>query len=88
MTMRTDTREATFVGDVAVRLRLVGADGQVGARRATRASRSMSTAEQLYVNDTQKTALFMGKVVAMQGESTLKTPELHVNYEGKAAAER
>jgi lipopolysaccharide transport protein LptA len=27
----------------------------------------------------------MGNVVAVQGESTLRTPELHVSYEGKAA---
>ena len=44
------------------------------------------TAEQLYVNDTAKTALFMGSVVAVQGDSTLKAPELHIAYEGKAAA--
>ena len=29
----------------------------------------------------------MGNVVAVQGDSMLKTPELHVAYEGKAAAE-
>jgi lipopolysaccharide export system protein LptA len=38
-----------------------------------------------YVNDTTKTALFMGSVVAKQGDSTLSTPELHVAYEGRAA---
>ena len=43
--------------------------------------------EQLYVNDVAKTALFMGGVVAVQGDSTLKAPELHVAYEGKAASE-
>src|SRR5262249_52359774 len=31
------------------------------------------------------TALFMGSVVAKQGDSTLSTPELHVAYEGRAA---
>src|SRR5262245_19550445 len=46
------------------------------------------TADQLYVNDNDKTALFMGKVVALQGASTLKTPELHITYEGKAAVEQ
>src|SRR5262249_61208172 len=46
------------------------------------------SADQLYVNDNDKTALFMGKVVAQQGTSTLKTPELHITYEGKAAVEQ
>jgi len=32
--------------------------------------------EQLHVNDTAKTAVFMGDVVAVQGDSMLKTPEL------------
>ncbi len=45
------------------------------------------TADQLYVNDLAKTALFMGKVVAVQGDSTLKAPELHIAYEGRAAAD-
>jgi lipopolysaccharide transport protein LptA len=46
------------------------------------------TADQLYVNDIDKTALFMGKVVAVQGDSTLRTPELHITYEGKAAMDQ
>ena len=45
------------------------------------------TSEQLYINDAAKTAQFTGGVVAVQGDSTLKTPELHVAYEGKAASE-
>jgi lipopolysaccharide export system protein LptA len=32
--------------------------------------------------------LFMGQVVAVQGETTLKAPELHITYEGKAAVEQ
>ena len=43
------------------------------------------TSQQLDINDTTKTALFTGSVVAMQGDTMLKTPELRVNYEGKAA---
>lgn len=92
MTLRTDTREATFVGDV--RTHLVST-AQPGAQ-ARPAAPSFGgdarqpvdvTSEQLYVNDEAKTALFMGKVVAVQGESTLKAPELHVTYEGAPAAE-
>ena len=43
-------------------------------------------AEELDIDDAQKTAHFRGKVVATQGDTTLKTPYLFVKYEGKAAA--
>jgi LPS export ABC transporter protein LptC len=92
MTMRTDTREATFVGDVKAHLVSAAQPGQ--AAPATPAFGRDSrhpvdvVADQLYVNDTDKTALFMGKVVAVQGDSTLKAPELHITYEGKAAIEQ
>ena len=91
MTMRTDTKETTFVGDVAVHLKASTPAG--GTTPVTPAFGRDSrqpvdvTSEQLYVNDVAKTALFMGGVVAVQGDSTLKTPELHVAYEGKAASE-
>src|SRR5262245_38638764 len=92
MTLRTDTREATFVGNVKAHL--------VAAEPTSQASPQQSllgrdgkepvdvSADQLYVNDNDKMALFMGKVVALQGASTLKTPELHITYEGKAAVEQ
>ena len=91
MTMRTDTREATFIGDVKAHL-VAGQPGQAasaaaGFGRDTRHPVDVA-ADQLYVNDTEKTALFMGKVVAVQGDSTLKAPELHITYEGKAATEQ
>jgi lipopolysaccharide transport protein LptA len=92
MVMRTNTKEATFVGDVKVHL-LPAAQQAGGAGPVTPAFGRDSrqpidvTSEQLYVNDTAKTALFTGDVVAVQGDSTLRTPELHVAYEGKAAAE-
>jgi LPS export ABC transporter protein LptC len=92
MTMRTDTREATFVGDVRAHLVSAGQPGQAVPAKSALGRDSNEpvdvTADQLYVNDNDKTALFMGKVVAVQGDSTLKTPELHVSYEGKAAAEQ
>jgi len=59
------------------------AAGDPGLRRDSRHPVDV-TSDQLYVNDTDKTALFMGKVVAVQGDSTLKAPELHITYEGKA----
>ena len=91
MTMRNDTREATFVG--AVKAHLVSADqpgkttpAPAGFGRDTKNPIDV-TSEQLYVNDLAKTALFMGKVVAVQGDATLKAPELHITYEGRAAAD-
>jgi LPS export ABC transporter protein LptC len=92
MTMRTDTREATFVGEVKAHLVFAGQAGAVAPATPAfgRDSRQPVdlTADQLYVNDTSKTALFMGQVVAVQGETTLKAPELHITYEGKAAVEQ
>jgi lipopolysaccharide export system protein LptA len=84
MTMQTDTHESTFVGDVAVNL-LAGAQ-QSGAGFGRDAKQPVDvTAEQLYINDTQHYAVFTGSVVAVQGDTTLKTPELRIAYEGKAA---
>ena len=85
MTMRTDTREVAFVGNVAVRL-VQSAQTGVALGRDARQPVDV-TAEQLHVNDAVRTAVFMGDVAAVQGDSMLKTPELHVAYEGKSAAE-
>ena len=97
MTMRTDTREATFLGDVKAHLVSAEPPGQTAPAKPAPATPAFGrdnrrpvdvTADQLYVNDTDKTALFMGKVVAVQGDSILKTPELHIAYEGKAAMDQ
>jgi LPS export ABC transporter protein LptC len=91
MTMRSDTREATFVGDVKAHLDAAEQPGQAAPATPAFGRDSKQpidvTADQLYVNDLAKTALVMGKVVAVQGDSTLKAPELHIAYEGRAAAE-
>jgi LPS export ABC transporter protein LptC/lipopolysaccharide transport protein LptA len=91
MTMRSDTREATFVGDVKAHLVSTEQPGQRVPSSPAFGRDSKHpidvTADQLYVNDFAKTALFMGKVVAVQGDSTLKAPELHIAYEGRAAAD-
>jgi len=91
MTMRTDTKETTFVGDVTAHLKAatpVGATAPVTPAFGRDSRQPVDvTSEQLYVNDAAKTARFMGSVVAVQGDSTLKTPELHIAYEGKAASE-
>ncbi len=97
MTMRTDTREATFMGDVKAHLVSAEQPGQTAPAKPAPATPAFGrdnrrpvdvTADQLYVNDTDKTALFMGKVVAVQGDSILKAPELHIAYEGKAAMDQ
>jgi lipopolysaccharide transport protein LptA len=84
MTMQTDTHESTFVGDVAVNLVPGAQQSTVGFGRDARQPVDV-TAEQLYINDTDHFALFTGSVVALQGDTTLKTPELRIAYEGKAA---
>ncbi len=93
MTRRTDTKETTFVGNVRVHLLSAGQQAGGAAAPVTPAFGRDSrqpvdvTSEKLYVNDAAKTALFTGNVVAVQGDSTLRSPELHVAYEGKAAAD-
>jgi lipopolysaccharide transport protein LptA/LPS export ABC transporter protein LptC len=91
MTLRTDTKESTFVGNVKVNLTPTAQAGAAGTATPAFAADSRQpvdvTADQLYVNDTAKTALFMGNVVAVQGDSTLKAPELHIAYEGNATAD-
>jgi lipopolysaccharide transport protein LptA/LPS export ABC transporter protein LptC len=88
LTLRTDTREATFVGDVRAHLAPATQEGKPRPANTAFGRDSNQpvdvTSEQLYVNDTAKTALFMGKVVAAQGDATLKTAELHIAYEGAA----
>jgi LPS export ABC transporter protein LptC len=88
MTLRTDTREATVVGNVVARLVPSGPAGDTTAVLGRDSRRPVDvTAEQLHVNDTAKTAVFMGDVVVVQDDAMLKTPELHVSYEGKPASE-
>jgi lipopolysaccharide export system protein LptA len=83
MTMNTKTRLVQFRGDVAVRL---VAQGQ-GLGSGKDAHQPVDVrAEELDVDDAAKTALFRGKVVAVQGETMLQAPYLMVKYEGKAAA--
>jgi lipopolysaccharide transport protein LptA len=89
MSMKTDTREAKFRGAVEVRLKQTGQG--VGFGRDARQPVDI-TAETLDIDDrpvgeTARTAHFKGNVVAVQGETTLTTSDLHVKYEGKGAAE-
>jgi len=84
MNLRTDTQEAQFQGEVAVRL--TQAQGQTvgGFGRDARQPIDVN-ADQLDINDAAKVARFTGHVAARQGDSTLVSPELTVTYEGKGA---
>lgn len=85
MNLKTDTQEASFQGNVIVRLVGSGGQGVGGFGRDARQPIEVN-ADRLDVNDASKTARFTGSVTATQGESTLKSPELTVTYEGKAAS--
>jgi hypothetical protein len=82
MTLLTKARLAEFRGSVSVRM-LPSAQSAIGTGRDARQPLNVY-AEELDVDDAQKTAHFRTKVVAMQGEM-LSTPYLFVKYEGKAA---
>jgi len=83
VTMDTKARLTQFRGAVAVRLLpSAQAKGIGGDARQPVDVRS----EELDVDDTQKTAHFRGKVVAIQGDSMLQAPYLMIKYEGKASA--
>jgi lipopolysaccharide transport protein LptA/LPS export ABC transporter protein LptC len=84
MNLKTDTQEAHFQGNVVVRLVQNGGQTVGGFGRDTRQPIDVN-ADQLDVHDAVKTARFSGNVVATQGDSTLKSPELIVTYEGKGA---
>ena len=84
MNLKTDTQQARFQGNVIVRLVQTAAATGGGFGRDGRQPIEVN-ADQLDVNDAAKIALFTGSVTATQGESTLKSPELTVTYEGKGA---
>jgi LPS export ABC transporter protein LptC len=100
MTLNTKTRQATFIGDVAVRL--VQSGEQPGQKAGQKSGQSVPTtsafgrdsrqpvdvtSEQFHLDEEAHTALFTGNVLAVQGDSTLKSPVLTVSYEGKGAAD-
>jgi LPS export ABC transporter protein LptC/lipopolysaccharide transport protein LptA len=87
LNLKTDTQEASFLGNVVVRM--VGSNGQgVGGFGRDARQPIEVNADRLDVNDASKIARFTGSVTATQGDSTLKSPELTVTYEGKAASEQ
>jgi lipopolysaccharide export system protein LptA len=87
MTMDTGTREVAFAGNVMVHLKPTAQGGQTAAGFGRDGRQPVDvTSDQLYINDNdnQHFADFTGNVVATQGDSQLKAPQLHIAYEGKA----
>jgi lipopolysaccharide transport protein LptA len=91
MSMRTDTHEATFVGNVKAHLVSGTQDGEprpapgTGGKAPAAPQPVDVTADNLYVNDATHNATFMGGVIATRGDTRLKTPEMRITYEGQGA---
>ncbi len=86
MDIETKAKKGTFHGNVAVRL----AQDQAAAKpllalgRETRAPVEVK-ATRLDIDDSKRFASFTGGVTAAQGESTLRSADLHITYEGRTA---
>jgi len=94
MTLDTANNQAAFIGNVAVRL-LPNADAPAAPKAPAQTSAFGRDSrhpvdvrsERFDLDDAKHVALFRGNVVATQGDSVMKAPEMHVTYEGKAAQE-
>ena len=84
MVMNTKTHLTKFKGSVAVRMMPSSSQATLAVGRDARAPVNIN-AEELDVDDTQKTAHFRGNVSALQGDTMLNTPYLFVKYEGKGS---
>lgn len=86
---RHKAREVTFLGTVETHLnagRAGASDAAPSAPRPFGASDQPIdiTSNRLDINDQSKLAVFSGAVRAVQGGSTLSSPDLHVSYAGQA----
>ncbi len=98
MELLQSARQATFSNGVMTRLKPepkpVGAVSKPQSNPATNAPRMIGAtdgpidvaSQRLLVDDAKKTAVFVGDVVAKQGESSLRTPELQAFYDGAPVA--
>lgn len=96
MTLRQKSKEVTFVDTVIAKLQPPKKDPAAAAAALAKgpapgafAASDMPvdiTAQRLDIRDQQKTATFVGNVVAIQGDSAITTPELEVHYVGSAAS--
>lgn len=94
MTLDTAKSQAAFMGNVAVRLLPNAApESTPSAKPQTSAFGRDSRqpvdvrSERFDLDDIKHIAIFRGNVVATQGDSVMKAPEMHVTYEGKAGQE-
>lgn len=101
MMLDTAKNQAAFLGDVAVRLlpNTAPETAPAGKPQAARPAPETSAfgrdsrepvdvrSERFDLDDIKHIAIFRGNVVATQGDSVLKAPEMHVTYEGKATQE-
>ena len=89
MDFSTDARVGKFRGNVALRLVQTPATG-TGARPSIGLGGDAKQpvdirAQEFDIDDLKSKADFRGQVVASQGETQLRAPELHVTYEGQAS---
>jgi LPS export ABC transporter protein LptC len=97
MTLDTAKNQAAFMGNVAVRLLPNAAPAEAPAGKPQPQQTSAFgrdqrqpvdvRSERFDLDDVKHIAIFRGNVVATQGDSVMKAPEMHVTYEGKAAQE-
>lgn len=89
MELLTDKRHGVFGGNVALRL-TPSQDPQASRTPLSLGGDGKQPVEiwsqTFVIDDLAQTAAFTGGVIAQQGDSQLKAPELHLTYEGKAAS--
>ncbi len=89
MDFSTETRVGKFRGNVALRLVQTPATG-TGARPSIGLGGDAKQpvdirAQEFDIDDLKSLADFRGQVVATQGETQLRAPEMHITYEGQAS---
>ena len=95
MTVHQKTKEYLFETDVKTNLKGRAPGETAAVPNATSVASGFGasnapieiTSERLAVNDVTRSAQFTGEVKAVQGTSTLTTPQLEVTYEGSTTAQ-
>ncbi len=98
MVLERKSRQVAFSNGVTARLKPqpTGAKRQHGAaKRTANAGSALTqsdqpitiTSEQLQIDDAAKTAVFSRRVVAVQGDATLRTEQLQIDYDQSAVGQ-